>query len=218
MLFRSGPIDQAQRVAELLPDLQPTLLSVGAGATGSSQARAHPVVSGRIQALTGWLGAFRLTLERNNPIDLDLCTRCNACIVACPEQAIGLDYQIDLTRCLNHRACVQACGTLAAIDFERRPETETLTFDLVLDLQSTPVLPQHALPQGYLATARQDVLDCVSTLRGLVGEFEKPRFFQYKQKLCAHTRNEQIGCRACIDICSAEAIQTDPQQIGRAHV
>ena len=207
-----GPIDQAQRVAELLPDLQSTLLSVGAGATGSSQARAHPVVSGRIQALTGWLGAFRLTLERNNPIDLDLCTRCNACIVACPEQAIGLDYQIDLTRCLNHRACVQACGTLAAIDFERRPETETLTFDLVLDLQATPVLSQHALPQGYLATARQDVLDCVSTLRGLVGEFEKPRFFQYKQKLCAHTRNEQIGCRACIDICSAEAIQTDPQR------
>ena len=35
--------------------------------------------------------------------DLDRCTRCNACIAACPEGAIGLDYQIDLARCASHR-------------------------------------------------------------------------------------------------------------------
>jgi ferredoxin len=46
----------------------------------------------------------------------------------------------------------------------------------------------------------------------LVGEFEKPRFFQYKQKLCAHTRNEKTGCSACIDICSAEAVSSDRQR------
>ena len=46
-------------------------------------------------------------------------------------------------------------------------------------------------------------------VRELVGEFEKPRFFAYKQKLCAHSRNEQVGCNACIDICSAEAIRSD---------
>jgi ferredoxin len=46
-------------------------------------------------------------------------------------------------------------------------------------------------------------------LRSLVGEFEKPRFFAYKQKLCAHTRNTQVGCSACIDVCSASAIRSD---------
>jgi ferredoxin len=46
-------------------------------------------------------------------------------------------------------------------------------------------------------------------LRELVGEFEKPKFFDYKQKLCAHSRNEQVGCNACVDICSAEAVSSD---------
>jgi ferredoxin len=207
-----GPIDQAERAAALLPDLSPTLLSSGPGVAGSSQSRAYPVLGGRILSLRGWLGAFKLELRRDNPIDLDLCTRCNACVVACPEQAIGLDYQIDMTRCQSHRACVQACGTLAAIDFDREPQLETLEFDLVLDLGDTPVLPMHALPQGYLAQARQPLADCLVSLRNLVGEFEKPRFFQYRQKLCAHTRNEKTGCRACIDICSAEAVSTDLQR------
>lgn len=207
-----GPIDQAEQAAAWLADLSPTLLSTGPGVGGASQSQAHPVLAGRIQSLRGWLGAFKLELRRDNPIDLDLCTRCNACVVACPEQAIGLDYQIDLDRCQSHRACVQACGTLAAIDFDREPDIETLEFDLVLDLSETPVLPMHALPQGYLAQARQPLAECLVRLRGLVGEFEKPRFFQYRQKLCAHTRNEKTGCRACIDICSAEAVSTDPQR------
>src|SRR5690606_7220943 len=46
-------------------------------------------------------------------------------------------------------------------------------------------------------------------LRELVGEFDKPKFFAYKQKLCAHSRNETVGCNACVDICSAEAISSD---------
>src|SRR5262249_36934239 len=43
-------------------------------------------------------------------------------------------------------------------------------------------------------------------LRGIRGEFEKPKFFQYKPKLCAHSRNERVGCDACIEVCSAHAI------------
>lgn len=207
-----GPIDQAEQVATWLADLNVTLLSSGAGTAGAAQTRAFPVLSGRIRSLTGWLGAFRLSLARDNPIDLDVCTRCNACIVACPEQAIGLDYQIDLSRCQNHRSCVDACGAVGAIDFQRPAEEELLDFDLVLDLGNSPVLPMHALPQGYLATARLALPEAVASLRGLVGEFEKPRFFQYKQKLCAHIRNEKVGCSACIDICSAEAVSADPQR------
>jgi ferredoxin len=41
------------------------------------------------------------------------------------------------------------------------------------------------------------------------GEFEKPKFFGYQARLCAHSRNEKVGCQACIDVCSASAISSD---------
>ena len=213
-----GALDAAEQAAALLADtLDVTLFSVGAGDNGGEQARRFPVLAGRLDQLTGWLGAFELTWTQTNAIDLDLCTRCNACVAACPESAIGFDYQIDSTLCKSHRDCVTACGAAGAIDFNRSPQTHTETFDLVLDLRATPAFSQHALPQGYCsvgssAPVRTDLMTAIVRLRGLVGEFEKPRFFAYKQKLCAHTRNTQIGCTACIDVCSASAIRSDAKR------
>jgi ferredoxin len=204
-----GPVDAAERAAGLLSDtLDVTLFSLGAGRDGGLQERRYPVLTGQIQQLTGWLGAFDLKWTRNNPIDLDLCTRCNACLAACPEGAIGFDYQIDSALCKSHRACVKACGAAGAIDFSRQPEALSEAFDLVLDLRATPAFTQHALPQGYFRWDGQDSSTLLQ-LRSLVGEFEKPKFFVYKQKLCAHSRNEKIGCNACIDVCSASAISSD---------
>ena len=204
-----GKLDAAERAAELVSDaLDVTLFSLGAGRDGGVQERRYPVLAGQIGQLTGWLGAFELKWTRNNPIDLDLCTRCNACLSACPEGAIGFDYQIDASLCRSHRACVKVCTIAGAIDFNREPENLSEKFDLVLDLRTAPAFTQHALPQGYFRWDGQDSRTLIQ-LRSLVGEFEKPKFFNYKQKICAHSRNEKTGCTACIDVCSALAISSE---------
>ena len=204
-----GALDAAERAAEFLADtLDVTIFSMGAGQDGGAQERRFPVLTGTAPTLTGWLGAFNLSWSRTNPIDLDLCTRCNACIAACPEGAIGFDYQVDSSLCKSNRSCVKACGVAGAIDFSRAPEPSAESFDVVLDLRNQSAFTQHAPPQGYFRWDGKDMAVLLK-VRGLVGEFEKPKFFSYKQKLCAHSRNEKTGCSACIDVCSASAITSD---------
>lgn len=210
-----GDAARSARAAALLKDaLDVSILLTGRGGA-LPQERDVPVHSGDLHSISGWLGDFEVGWRAANPIDLDLCTRCNACVEACPEQAIGWDYQVDLDKCRSHRDCVRVCEAAGAIDFAREPQPMSERFDLVLDLQARPAIALHQPPQGYLHAGDDAALfEAALRLRDLVGEFEKPKFFQYKSKLCAHSRNERVGCTACVDVCSAQAIGSDATASG----
>ncbi|TXH91517.1 4Fe-4S binding protein [Thauera aminoaromatica] len=172
---------------------------------------AYPVWSGRPVRLGGHLGAFQLEWTQHNPIDLELCVRCNACVKACPEGAIGWDLQVDVDACRSHGACVAACGEIGAIDFARQDSARSERFDLVLDLSAEPLLRRVELPDGYAAPGRDPFEQAlaVQALGEFVGEFEKPRYVAFEAALCAHSRAKKTGCSNCIESCSTAAIRSN---------
>ncbi|MGB5735975.1 MAG: DUF3306 domain-containing protein, partial [Thiohalocapsa sp.] len=79
-------------------------------------------------------------------------------------------------------------------------------FDQVLDLCATPLLSQELSPPGYLAADETDIEDRVETLRDLIGQFEKPKYFRYNPDICAHGMKGATACTRCIDACPAGAV------------
>ena len=173
-------------------------------------ARNYPIYTGVVTKLDGFLGKFSVDWDLQNPIDPEMCTRCGACVEVCPENAIDLSFQIDLTKCKSHRDCVTACASIGAISFDRADRKRNSEFDLILDLREDPKMRMSQTPQGYFAPGKDPLEQAlvVNQLLEMVGEFEKPKYFVYNEKICAHGRNGKVGCNACIDVCSTGAISS----------
>lgn len=134
---------------------------------------------------------------------------------------IGNDEQ--LTKVLPHLSGLQISTSVRAPQaisgwlgaFKLELDGQSLTVDLVLDLQEQPSMTTQVLPLGYFAPRNnaQALTEALQQLPDLIGTFDKPRYFNYKPSICAHSRRQLQGCSQCITACPADAISSVGERV-----
>ena len=175
--------------------LEPSVLMTRSEGGELPAERRYPVWSGRARARQRLPRRVRGRMGAGQRRSTSICARAAMpASTPVPKNAIDFTYQIDPARCKAHRKCVTACGAVGAIDFsrvERARARDASTWCSIF--RPTPLLRMPDLPQGYAAPGADPLEQALAAARlaQLVGEFEKPRFFDYKARICAHSRSGQ---------------------------
>ncbi len=82
--------------------------------------------------------------------------------------------------------------------------------DIIIDLSGgTPLFPAAHKRDGYLRAdpgSPAEVQKLLFKAADLSGEFDKPRYVNYREDLCAHSRSRKTGCTRCLEVCPTGAI------------
>ncbi len=105
----------------------------------------------------------------------------------------------------------------ASLAFDEKSQTGTSVCDLILDLRGgTPLFTAPEKLDGYYNPDPKNpalVGDALLELTDMVGEFQKPRYVDYDEAICAHASAGITGCTRCLDNCPTGAIQPDGDKV-----
>lgn len=97
-----------------------------------------------------------------------------------------------------------------ALKFGAARKGATSECEIIIDISGTsPLFPAHDLRPGYLRadpSSPAAIEKLIADARDLIGEFDKPRYVDFRADFCAHSRNRITGCTRCLDICPTGAI------------
>ena len=160
-----------------------------------------------------YAAAQKLTIEPTAVINYQ--SRGHVIILGNPDliEKIGelpesLTHEAIVYQGLSPAADIQIEGALGR--FKVTVNGQAVAGDLIVDGLPQPVLHMALKPPGYI-TVNQETLHAAELkqeLMHLVGTFEKPRYFDYNEAICAHGRSGISGCTRCLDACPAEAISS----------
>lgn len=89
--------------------------------------------------------------------------------------------------------------------------------DIIIDLSGgSSLFPAGHKRDGYLRAdpnSPAEVQKLLFKAVDLVGEFDKPRFVDYREELCAHSRSRKTGCTRCLEVCPTGAITPNGEHV-----
>lgn len=96
------------------------------------------------------------------------------------------------------------------LEFQAPRDGAKSTCDIIIDLTGgTPLFQAGHKRDGYLRAdpkSPAEVQKLLFKAADLVGEFDKPRYVNYREELCAHSRSKKTGCTRCLEVCPTGAI------------
>ena len=105
----------------------------------------------------------------------------------------------------------------AGMAFTGAAQNGAFECDMILDLRGqTALFTAPEKRDGYFNPDpgnRAAIAETILDMTDMVGEFEKPRYVDYDPNLCAHARNEIVGCTKCLDACPTGAISPDGDKV-----
>jgi ferredoxin len=174
---------------------------------------------GRVARIDGSLGAFRVAIERTQPLSLEACIRCRRCVPVCHTSAISEGLRLRTELCDRCGDCLTACGSIEAIRIPRQ-ERETLRADqvVVLSAAAPAAGPRRTGHHAARSTDPAAVDALAWDVLGLIGEFTRTEPVAYASETCAGGAAGHQSCGRCIGACPYGAIARDPRNLLRVSV